>query len=169
MYAVALRLSGDHKEAEDLVQDAMLRGYRFFDRYQEGTNVKAWLLKILTNIFLNKVKKNANRPPMVEFEAVEEFIGEAEQEAAEVSSSDRGFRELLDQDVVRALDELPVEYRTPVLLSAIEGLSYRDIAEAMECPLGTVMSRLYRGRKILERSLRLYAHSIGFLRKSGGR
>ena len=169
LYAVALRMTGGQKEAEDLVQDAMLRGFRFFDRFQQGTNVKAWLLKVMTNIFLNKIKKTAGRPPLVEFETVEEFLGEVENDYASVSSSSEEFRELLDQDVARALDELPVEYRMPVLLSAIEGLSYREIAEAMECPVGTVMSRLYRGRKMLEQSLRSYARSSGFLRDRGAK
>ena len=169
MYAVATRLTGGQRDAEDLVQDAMLRAFRFYDKYTEGTNVKAWLLKVMTNIFLNKVKKVSGKPALVEFETVEEFLGEAEQESsAELSSSSEGFKEVLDQDVARALDELPTEYRTPVLLSAVEGMSYRDIAEAIGCPVGTVMSRLYRGRKMLERSLRAYAQSIGFLKPRGG-
>jgi len=167
MYAVAVRLTGDQKEAEDLVQDAMLRGFKFFEKFQQGTNLKAWLLKIMTNIFLNKVKKIAARPPMVEFETVEDFIGEAQESARDVPSTSEDFRELLDEDVAKALDELPIEYRTPVLLSAIEGLSYRQIAEAMDCPVGTVMSRLYRGRRMLERSLKPYARSIRFLKKPG--
>jgi len=169
MYAVALRLTGNQKEAEDLVQDAMLRGFKFFERFEQGTNIKAWLLKIMTNIFLNNVKRTAGRPSMVEFETVEDFLGEVEDDLEGVPSGSSEFRELLDQDVARALDELPVEYRTPVLLSAIEGLSYREIAQAMECPVGTVMSRLYRGRKMLERTLRSYARTIGFLKGEGAR
>lgn len=164
MYAVALRLTSNDKEAEDLVQDALLRGFRFFDKFQEGTNLKAWLLKIMTNIFLNHIKRNASRPPAVEFEPIEDMIGETDDDTKSVASSSACFRELLDDDVARALDELPIEYRTPVLLSAIEGLSYKEIADAMECPVGTVMSRLYRGRRMLERSLRSYAQSVGFLK-----
>lgn len=169
MYAVAVRLTGGQRDAEDLVQDAMLRAFRFYDKYREGTNVKAWLLKVMTNIFLNKVKKVSGKPALIEFETVEEFLGEAEQDAsAELSSSSEAFKEVLDQDVARALDELPVEYRMPVLLSAVEDMSYKDIAEAIGCPVGTVMSRLYRGRKMLERSLKAYAQSIGFLKNRGG-
>jgi len=164
MYAVALRLTANDKEAEDLVQDAMLRAYRFFDKFQPGTNLKAWLLKVMTNIFLNRVKKNPHRPALVEFETLEEVIGEVDDGFTSVSSSSEIFRELLDDDVARALDELPLEYRTPVLLSAVEDLSYKEIADIMGCPVGTVMSRLYRGRRMLERSLKAYAQSIGFLK-----
>jgi RNA polymerase sigma-70 factor, ECF subfamily len=164
MYAVALRLTCNDKEAEDLVQDAMLRAYRFFDKFQPGTNLKAWLLKVMTNIFLNRVKKNPRRPALVEFETLEEVLGEVDEGFDSVPSSSEYFRELLDEDVARALDELPLEYRTPVLLSAVEDLSYKEIADIMECPVGTVMSRLYRGRRMLERSLKTYAQSIGFLK-----
>lgn len=164
MYAVALRLTSNDKEAEDLVQDALLRGFRFFDKFQRGTNLKAWLLKIMTNIFLNRIKKYSRRPAMIEFESIEEMLGAMDDEPEEVESGSDSFRELLDDDVARALDELPVEYRTPVLLSSIEGMSYKEIAESMGCPVGTVMSRLYRGRRMLERSLSAYARSIGFLK-----
>ncbi len=164
MYAVALRLTSNDKEAEDLVQDAMLRAFRFFDKFQQGTNLKAWLLKVMTNVFLNRVKKSPNRPALVDFDTLEEVLGEADDGRESVTSSSELFRELLDDDVARALDELPLEYRTPVLLSAIEDLSYKEIADIMDCPVGTVMSRLYRGRKMLERSLRTYAESIGFLK-----
>lgn len=164
MYAVALRLTCNEKEAEDLVQDALLRAYRFFDKFQPGTNLKAWLLKVETNVFLNRVKRVNSRPTLVDFETLEDVLGDADAGRESVPTSSDFFRELLDDDVARALDELPLEYRTPVLLSAVEGLSYKEIADAMECPVGTVMSRLYRGRKMLERSLKAYAESIGFLK-----
>jgi RNA polymerase sigma-70 factor, ECF subfamily len=164
MYAVALRLTCNDKEAEDLVQDSFLRAYRFYEKFEPGTNLKAWLLKIQMNVFLNRVKKSSSRPALVDFDTLEDMLGEADDGAAGVSSSSEHFRELLDDDVAHALDELPLEYRTPVLLSAVEDLSYKEIADIMACPVGTVMSRLYRGRKMLERSLRAYAQSIGFLK-----
>lgn len=164
MYAVALRFTGNDKEAEDLVQDAMLRGFRFFDHFEPGTNIRAWLMKIMTNIFLNRLKRNSHRPVLVEFETFEDLIGEVELGWSGVSANDENFREYLDDTVANALDELPSEYRVPVLLSAIDGLSYKEIAEAMGCPVGTVMSRLYRGRRMLERRLLEYARETGFLK-----
>ena len=164
MYAVALRFTGNDKEAEDLVQDALLRGFRFFDHFVPGTNIRAWLMKIMTNIFLNGIKRSSHRPTLVEFETFEDLIGEVDLGWSGVSASDEGFREYLDDAVANALDELPSEYRVPVLLSAIDGLSYKEIAEAMRCPVGTVMSRLYRGRRMLERRLLTYARETGFLK-----
>ena len=169
MYGVALRMTGNEKDAEDLVQDAMLRAFRFFDRFQEGTNLKAWMMKVMTNVFLNKLKKESRRPSTVEFEAVEELIGEAQDDAAGLSSADAGLREHLDEAVAGALDELPAEYRIPVLLSAIDGLSYREIAQVMHSPVGTVMSRLYRGRRMLERRLASYALDRGLVNGRGER
>lgn len=169
MYAVALRMTHNEKEAEDLVQDAMLRAFRFFDRFQEGTNLKAWMMKVMTNVFLNKLKKESRRPSTVEFEAVEELIGEAQDDAAGLSSADADLKEHLDEAVAAALDELPTEYRLPVLLSAIDGLSYREIAQSMHCPVGTVMSRLYRGRRMLERRLMSYAIDRGLVKGRGER
>jgi len=167
MYGVALRMTGNEKAAEDLVQDAMLRAFRFFDKFEQGTNLKAWLIKVMTNIFLNRVKKVSRRPKMVEFETMEELVGEAEEDWAGVSSREENFRECLDEEVSRALDELPVEYRVPVLLSAVDELSYKEIARAVGCPVGTVMSRLYRGRRMLERRLLSYARRTGFLKDGG--
>lgn len=169
MFAVALRMTQDEKDAEDLVQEAMLRAYRFFDKFKPGTNLKAWLIKVMTNIFLNKVKRASKRPPMVEFETVEELLGEVKNDWADISSASEGFRECLDDEVANALDDLPVDYRVPVLLSAIDGLSYREMAEVIGCPLGTVMSRLYRGRKMLEHRLFSYAKRKGFLKRRGAK
>jgi len=167
MYAVALRMTADEKDAEDLVQDGLLRGFRFFYRFEQGTNMKAWLIKIMTNIFLNRVKKASRRPPLVELESIEELVEDVERDWCEVSTREAGFRELLDETVARALEELPAEYRVPVLLSAVDGFSYREIAQAMDCPVGTVMSRLYRGRRMLERRLSRYAREMGFIERRG--
>jgi len=167
MYAVALRMTADEKDAEDLVQDGLLRGFRFFHRFEQGTNMKAWLIKIMTNIFLNRVKKASRRPPLVELESIDELVEDVERDWSEVSTREAGFRELLDETVARALEELPAEYRVPVLLSAVDGFSYREIAQAMECPVGTVMSRLYRGRRMLERRLSGYAREMGFIERRG--
>ena len=169
MYAVALRLTRNRRDAEDLVQDALLRGFRFFDRFQQGTNLRAWLIKVMTNIFLNKIKKTSRRPGMVEFETIEELIGELEEDWLGISSRGEGFREFLNDDVAAALDELPIDYRIPVLLSAIDGLSYKEIAQTVGCPVGTVMSRLYRGRRMLEQRLCDYARKIGFFNRRESR
>ncbi len=163
MYAVALRMTANEKAAEDLVQDALLRAFRFFDQFEKGTNLKAWLIKIMTNIFLNGLKKSGRRPPLVAIESMDELVSEADDHGTGISSSEPAFRECLSDTVARALDELPVEYRVPVLLCGVDGLSYVEIAEAMQCPVGTVMSRLYRGRRILERRLAGYAREMGFI------
>lgn len=159
LYNAALRMARDETEAEDLVQDTYLRAYRFFDRFERGTSVKAWLFKILKNTFINNFKKQAKIPERVNLDQLK--LSEDEL----VSSSDPE-KELLYRffgyEIMRAIDALPREFRLVILLSDVEGFSYKEIAEIADCPIGTVMSRLHRGRRLLRGSLREYAEDLGY-------
>jgi RNA polymerase sigma-70 factor (ECF subfamily) len=169
MYGVAYRLTRNAGDAEDLVQDAVLRAYRFWHTFERDSNCKAWLLKILTNTFLNKYQKRKRE---------REVLGQAAHEQAatdgvlvhEKSLAQRDpegvlVDRMLSDDVARALTEVPPDFRVAVVLCDIEGLSYKEIAEVMECPVGTVMSRLYRGRRLLQKSLFDYAVQQGIIRR----
>jgi RNA polymerase sigma-70 factor, ECF subfamily len=156
LYGAALRMTRNPADAEDLLQDTYLRAYRGFAGFKEGTNLKAWLYRILTNSFINTYRKRQREPQMVEGpDDVEEWYlydrlgGRSVEESAEDEVLDR----MPDEDVKRALESLPENFRLPVLLADVEGFSYKEIAEIMETPIGTVMSRLHRGRKALERAL----------------
>jgi RNA polymerase sigma-70 factor (ECF subfamily) len=157
LYSVALRMTRSDGDAEDLVQDAILRAYRFWDGYTAGSNCRAWLMRILTNVFRNRYKERARE---------QEILGEAESSAANLGqfqgSAPRDaesalFGRMLSRDVEKALATLPPEFRLPVILADLEDLSYKEIADIMECPAGTVMSRLYRGRRMLQKQLADYA------------
>ncbi len=160
IYRSALRMAGNKSDAQDLVQDSYLRAYRFFDKFEKGTNIKAWLLKILRNLWINKYHKESRAPKMVDIRDIET----SEALKAEKTPEDRIFDGLLDDDITCAIDSLPENFRLAVTLSDLEGLSYREIAEILDCPVGTVMSRLYRGRKLLRESLRDYAKRLGYVK-----
>jgi RNA polymerase sigma-70 factor, ECF subfamily len=156
LYGAALRMTRNPADAEDLVQDTYLRAFRGFAGFQEGTNLKAWLYRILTNSYINTYRKKQREPQIVETpdDADEWYLydrlaarnveGSAEQEVLD---------RIPDADVKAALESLPENFRMPVLLADVEGFSYKEIAEIMDTPIGTVMSRLHRGRKALERAL----------------
>ncbi len=157
LYGVALRMTRSEGDAEDLVQDTILRAYRFWDGYTAGSNCRAWLMRILTNVFRNRYRERARE---------QEVLGEAESSAANLGqfqgSAPRDaesalFGRMLSRDVERALATLPPEFRLPVILADLEDLSYKEIADIMECPAGTVMSRLFRGRRLLQKRLSDYA------------
>jgi RNA polymerase sigma-70 factor (ECF subfamily) len=157
LYSAALRLTKNDRDAEDLVQDTFLRAYRFFDKFERGTNIKAWLFRILTNAFINRYRRSVRERDIVEGsekEAVQErFVS---RRATEYASNPEQylFDRLLSDDVLRAIDELPIDFRLVVILADLQDFSYNEIAEIVGCPVGTVMSRLYRGRKLLQRKLR---------------
>lgn len=163
LYNVALRLTHDPADAQDLVQEAVVKAYRAWDRYEKGTNCRAWLLTILRNTFINEFRKRSKRPDPVAFDTVEEVsvFGDVQEKDPEGSF----FRYIVDDEVRRAIDELPEEFRTPVVLSDVEGLSYAEIAEIMGVPVGTVKSRLFRGRRRLQRRLYEYAVEMGYIRR----
>ena len=160
LYSVALRMTRDATEAQDLVQDAYLRAYRFFDKFAKGTNFKAWLFKILKNVYINKYRKESRTPQMVDVSGAEA----SENLQTTATPESEIFDKLLDDDITEAIDSLPNEFRLAIILSDVEGLSYKEIAEVLECPIGTVMSRLHRGRNLLKESLREYAKERGYVK-----
>ncbi len=165
MYGVAFRLTRNPKDAEDLVQDAILKAYRFWDSFEEGSNCKAWLLRILTNTFYTQHHKRRRGREILNAAVQEQKTrdGVLVQEHDDAPQN-RMVNATLSDEVSRALETLPEDFRTAVVLSDVEGTSYKEIAEIMKCPVGTVMSRLYRGRRMLKDLLKEYAIAEGVLR-----
>lgn len=173
LYSMAIRLVFNKDEAEDLVQETYLKAYRFFNTFQKGTNIKAWLFKILRNTFINKYRKTVNLPSEIFYEDVESVNSnlsyKQESDSGELTDTlESKYSELgnlMEDDVKRAIDSLPIEYKEAILLSDVEELSYNDIAEITNVPIGTVKSRLNRGRKLLQKSLWEYAKDRGFIKR----
>lgn len=160
LYAVALRLTRNPTDAQDLTQNTIVKALRFHNRFKDGTYIKAWLLTILRNTFINEYRRRVRRPDFVELTGSEAAVNTAPDpdiafEPAEDSSTD--LLELLDDEVKEAVESLPEDFRLAVIMADLKNKSYKEIAEAMDCPLGTVMSRLYRGRKLLRQRLYDYA------------
>jgi len=156
LYGAAMRLTRNPTDAEDLVQETYLRAFRGFAGFQEGTNLKAWLYRILTNSYINTYRKKQREPQTVEGpDDLDEWylFDRLGAQNVEGSAEDEVLQRIPDEDVKRALESLPENFRIPVLLADVEGFSYKEIAEIMDSPIGTVMSRLHRGRKALERAL----------------
>jgi RNA polymerase sigma-70 factor (ECF subfamily) len=161
LYAVALRLTRNPTDAQDLTQNTVVKALRFHDKFQEGTYIKAWLLTILRNTFINEYRRKVRRPTFVELsgaEPAEETAPDPEVVGFEpVHPDSEDLMELLNDEVKNAVVSLPDDFRQAVIMADLEDMSYKEIAEAMNCPLGTVMSRLYRGRKLLRERLYDYA------------
>lgn len=172
LYAVSCRMTRSTTEAEDLVQDTIVKAMRARDQFEPGSNLKAWLLRILTNTFINRYRRGG-----LERELIDGPDADSLTEGWVGATTLRGMRDpesvvlapLVEAEVGRALDELPAEFRIAVVLSDIEELSYKEIADAMGCPIGTVMSRLYRGRKMLQGKLRDHAIAIGIINESSSK
>ena len=168
LFGAAYRLTRNPRDAEDLVQDAFLRAYRFWDSYQQDSNCKAWLLRIVTNTFINEYQRKKRSREVLDAATAEQDTTDGVLVHADAGDKQSPERALLDRsvsdDVQRALDALPDDFRTAVVLCDVQGLSYKEIAEIMECPVGTVMSRLFRGRKLLASSLREFARGEGYVR-----
>src|SRR5262245_50486499 len=166
LYGAALRLTRSPKDAEDLVQDTYLKAFRFFDSFERGTNIKAWLFKILTNTFINKYRRKVKEKEMAEAPAedvmLDKFVSSEQVRALQDPEGDF-FSKLLSDEVVDALDQVPVDFRMVVILADIQDFSYKEIAEIVGCPVGTVMSRLFRGRRILQKHLYDYAIREGVI------
>jgi len=163
VYRVALRLAGEELLAEDLVQETMLKAYRAWHQYQPGTNLRAWLLTILRNTFINQYRRRKRAGPHVDVHAIEAHtvFGEVQ----DVDPEGAFFHRIVDDEVLRAIDALPDEFRETLVLSDVEGLPYAEIAEITDVPVGTVKSRLFRARQALQRTLYQYAVDMGYIRK----
>ena len=158
LYSAALRMTRNPSDAEDLVQETYLKAYRAFGGFQAGTNLKAWLYRILTNTFINSYRSKKRRPEQTDIEDVEDLylyrrLGGLEGAAAGRSAEDEVMDLFTDDEVKQALESLPEQFRIAVLLADVEGFSYKEIAEIVDVPIGTVMSRLHRGRRALEKAL----------------
>jgi len=167
LYNAAYRMARNPQDAEDLVQETYLKAYKYYDKFEEGTNLKAWLFKILKNTFINSYRKKQQAPPKADFADIEESFetivrDDSGQQAR--TPEEELLEKVLDEDVQHAIEELPHDYRMVVLLADLEGFSYKEIADILEIPVGTVMSRLYRGRRLLEEALLKYARGHGYIR-----
>ncbi len=163
LYTFAVRMTRDEDDASDLVQETYLKAYRFFDKFERGTNCKAWLFRILKNSYINRFRKSSKAPDTVEYDVIEEFYDTIRDSSVETSVlEEQVFSQALDDEVSAALNRLPDEFRTVIILCDIENLTYEEIAEFIDCPIGTVRSRLHRARKILAAQLASYARERGF-------
>lgn len=165
LYRTALRMTGNPADAEDLVQETYLRAFRSIDQFKPGTNLRAWLFKIQTNSFINDYRKRVRRPRNTSLDDVEEYylyshLVESGVQPAPSITEDEILAQIDDAEVFRALDELPDNFRQVVLLADVEGFAYREIADILEIPVGTVMSRLHRARRRLkERLISSHGHA----------
>lgn len=165
LYSAALRMTRNPADAEDVLQEAMLKAFRGYHTFTAGTNLKAWLYRILTNTYINKYRRKARRPDEVELGELEDLylfrrLGETGG-GASVSAETEALDRFVDEDIKAAIEGLPENFRLPVLLADVEGFSYKEIAKIMDVPIGTVMSRLHRGRKALQRALWKVAEERG--------
>lgn len=163
LYNFAFHLTQSEEDANDLVQDTFLKAYRFIESYERGTNAKAWLFKILKNSFINEYRRKVRQPADVDFE---EYVAyqdaEDSTQVGDLDLREEVLRELIGDEVTEALNELPVDFRTVIILCDLEGFSYEEIAKIIDIPIGTVRSRLHRARNIMKEKLRDYARKMGF-------
>ena len=168
LFSTALRMTRNRLDAEDLVQETYIKGWRSFHTFQEGTNLRAWLFRIMTNTYINKYNAQKRKGTEVELDDVEELflykrLGSIDQSQLSSSAEDQMLELFTDEEVKNALESLPEDFRIPVLLSDVDGFSYKEIAEMLEIPIGTVMSRLHRGRKAMQKMLYEYARDRGLI------
>lgn len=171
LFSTALRMTRNRADAEDLVQETFVKAWRSFATFQEGTNLRAWLFRIMTNTFINKYNAQQRRPQETELDEVEELflfrrIGAFDQSKMNQSAEEQLLEFFTDDEVKNAIEELPEMFRLPVLLSDVDGFSYKEIAEMLDVPIGTVMSRLHRGRKMMQKLLYTYAKDRGLVDES---
>ena len=171
LFSTAMRMTRNNSDAEDLVQETFIKAWRSFHTFQTGTNLRAWLYRIMTNTFINKYNSKQRKPTETELDEVEELylykrLGSIDQSKLSSSAEDQMLELFTDDEVKNALEELPETFRIPVLLSDVDGFSYKEIAEMLDIPLGTVMSRLHRGRKLMQKMLYEYAKNRGLVSES---
>ena len=168
LFSTALRMTRNRSDAEDLVQETYIKGWRSFHTFQEGTNLRAWLFRILTNTYINKYNAQKRKGTEVELDDIEELflykrLGSIDQSQLSSSAEDQMLELFTDDEVKNAIESLPEDFRIPVLLSDVDGFSYKEISEMLEIPMGTVMSRLHRGRKAMQKMLYEYARERGLV------
>ncbi|HAM03526.1 MAG TPA: RNA polymerase subunit sigma-24 [Acidimicrobiaceae bacterium] len=167
LYTAALRMTRNAADAEDLVQETFLKAYRSFDRFEEGTNLRAWLYRILTNTFINSYRAAKRRPEKADVEDVEDLylyrrLDDLNADLGR-SAEEEVLDNITDDEVKAAIESLPENFRIAVLLADVEGFSYKEIAEITDVPIGTVMSRIHRGRRALQKALTEYAMAGGLV------
>ena len=159
----AYHLSLNEADANDLVQETYLKAYKFIDKYEQGTNAKAWLFKILKNAYINEYRKKSKRPTQVDYEEATSYHdGESESLTSFFDLRDDLFHNQMGDEITRAIESLPVDYSSVILLCDVEGFTYEEIAKIIEVPIGTVRSRLFRARNMLKSKLKKYAKERGF-------
>lgn len=164
LYNYALRMTYNAADAEDLVQETFMKAFRFWDSYEKGTNIRAWLFRIMKNAYINRYRKEKKEPETVEYDDVQNYYNNVRDSTVESGNvQETLFGNLLDDQVAKAIAELPDDFRTIVILCDIEELTYEEVAEFIDCPIGTVRSRLHRGRKLLRAKLLEYAKKRGYL------
>ena len=173
LFNFGMRMTRNREEAEDLVQETYLKVHRFSHTFKEGSNLKAWMFKILRNTFINSFRKKIREPKEVHYNEVEDFylynrIKSDKASADSLSGDVANVYEFLEDEVKNAVDNLPLAFKEVVLYSDIEELSYGEISEIIECPIGTVKSRLFRARRLLQKSLWNYASERGYLKEKQG-
>jgi RNA polymerase sigma-70 factor (ECF subfamily) len=164
MYNFAFRLTNDEDDANDLLQDTYMKAFRFINSFQEGTNAKAWLFRILKNSFINDYRKKSKEPSKVDYQEVEAVYNSTEDAEYESTTDLRieAVQDMIGDEVAMALNGLPVDFRTVIILCDIEGFTYEEMAKILDIPIGTVRSRLHRARNLLKEKLRSYAKSMGY-------
>jgi RNA polymerase sigma-70 factor (ECF subfamily) len=168
LYRTALRMTKNENDADDLVQETFLKAYRFWDKFQEGSNCRAWLFKIMTNIFINSYRAKAWTPQTIDLDDIDDGFLYGQLSALGPSDDPENlfFNKVFDDDVKKAIEELPEDFRLVIILSFLEGFSYQEIADILGLNIGTVKSRLHRGRKLLQKSLWDYAVKNGFVKEA---
>lgn len=167
VYNYALKITGDEDDANDLVQETFLKAFRFFDKFEKGTNCKAWLFRILKNSYINDYRKNVKEPNKVDYEDIQNFYENIQPNEISTNHFEQdAFSNLLDDEITKVMSTLPEDFRTVIILSDIEGFSYEEIADFVDIPVGTVRSRLHRARKMLYSLLYDYAKDKGYIDKN---
>ena len=163
LFNFAYNLTYNEEDANDLVQETYMKAFRFIDKYLVGTNAKAWLFKILKNGFINQYRKKAKRPTKVDFEEIVSYHNEENSKySGFIDMRQEIYQNIIGDEVTNAVNALPVDFRTVILLCDIEGFTYEEISKIIDIPIGTVRSRLHRARNMLKETLESYAKSMGF-------
>ena len=164
LFNYALKISGNSNDAQDLVQETYYKAYRHFDKFQSGTNSKAWMFMILKNSFINDYRKSKREPTKLDYEQIQNFYENVKSDRSQSNNLDKEFYDsLFDDEMTEAIDQLPTKMREVFLLCDLEGYSYEETAELVGCPIGTVRSRLHRARHMLQELLLDYAKDRGYL------